>query len=136
MEQVFYCQIKPLFCIFSSSCKRCKTLCEKQKDMEELSRDESNKPSTSRNIRADYGSNFRKGLQEGPVFGRTGASDTLRGVVSPIEDMDENQFVDLKNIEDISLEEYLQGDSHQLTRHVILILCLCLFSILVSYLSN
>ena len=54
-------------------------------------------------------------------------------MVSPIEDMNESQFDELKDIENLTLREYFQGDSHQLTRHVILILFLCLFSILVSY---
>ena len=57
------------------------------------------------------------------------------GAISPISSVNEAVFDELKDIEELTLEEYLQGDDHQLSRHIVLILFQCLFSILVSFIA-
>jgi len=117
-----------------SSCKRCKTLCEKQRDIEDISKYESSTPSSSNNIQATPCSLLREEQQDDSIASGVRASSSHYNVVSPLEDMNECQFDELKDIENLTLREYFQGDSHQLTRHVILILFLCLFSILSMFL--
>lgn len=106
---------------------------EKQRDIEDHHGNECSNLPKSENIQASLHGPQRTGLQNVPLEGGVKAGISRYNTISPIEDWDESQFDGIKDIEDLTLNEYLQGDSHQLTRHVILILCLCLFSILVSY---
>ena len=65
---------------------------------------------------------------------RVFAKKKMYGAV-PTSDAGDIQYEALKDIEKITFEEYLQGDRHQLSRHVILVLFLCFFSVLVSPVS-
>ena len=134
-KAIVFCNIV-LFAFYFSSCKRCKTLCEKQRDIEDVSKYECTSPSNSSNIQASPCSSLREEQQSDSIASGFRANSSRYNVISPVEDMNESQFDELKDIEDLTLREYFQGDSHQLTRHVILILFLCLFSILVSYFLN
>lgn len=121
-----------------SCCKRCKVLGKKQNDMEDVSFGGYSGQPVAKSIQGSHRSlkakGFEaKGFETVPFLDDTDDSVTAYGAVSPAPVAAEDaQFDGLKDVEDLTLEEYFQGDSHQLTRHVILILFLCFFSILVS----
>lgn len=109
-------------------------MCEKQKDIEDTFESSCSYQSDSKNIQSSHHSSQRSGEEKLPFM--TEAKSSQYGAISPLADVDESLFDGLKDVEELTLGEYLQGDSHQLTRHVILILFLCFFSILVSRFSQ
>ena len=54
-------------------------------------------------------------------------------VLSPLPN--EELFNELKDIEELTVDEYFQGEKHKLSQHVILILVLSSFTLLVSLVS-
>eukprot|EP00795_Rhopilema_esculentum_P014885 gene14885-6021_t len=115
---------------FRKSCSRCQTLCEKMKDIEDYSEGSScchqyDEEQTQKEL---Y-SHERDESQNPDSRKRVFAKKKMYGAV-PTSDTGDIQYEALKDIEKITFEEYLQGDRHQLSRHVILVLFLCFFSVL------
>ena len=115
-------------------CKRCKSLSLKpQTDIEDVPNEQcchqSENPDNPRQCHYDTCG------EKSATVNSIEYKERSYGAISPISDASKVLFNEIKDIEELTLEEYLQGDDHQLSRHIVLILFQCLFSILVSFIA-
>ena len=108
-------------------CRQCRHLCQKQLDIEDTPtssfiREDKASPSCSQqcsHLSSEEESLLKISCNSSRSYGSRDSFDL-------------KSFDEIKDIEEMSLNEYLEGDRHQLSRHIILVLVLSLFSILVS----
>eukprot|EP00794_Sanderia_malayensis_P003284 gene3284-3766_t len=121
-------------------CRQCKTLCQKQVDIEDLA---GSITTNYQGKRIPHASQCRHDSASSSSFKNEEASSSNNiiascpvnyGAISPLANVTEETFNGLKEIEEMTLGEYFQGDRHQLSRHIILTLFLTLFSILNAFL--
>ncbi len=120
---------------FHTRCRQCKILCQRQFDIEDLPKTpcchEGQLPCCTRDPCNPLLTSTNSDKEIGTLKDVTSSSISY-GSVSPISQVSQETFDGLKDIEEMTLDEYFQGDRHQLSRHIILILFLSFFSILVS----